>query len=273
MIEVIDAHQHVTNPGDMATRPPKELAGATPDEWRQGERAMRLQIMENNGIQKSLVMPSNGYLHPDGIADTRRINDDIVSYQQLDPERFPIALGVIEPLHGERSLGEIDRIKELGLMGVVWHHRMQGVPIDNFWMRPYLQRMAELGLVPFIHTNPDSRLEAAWRLEKLARQLPQVTFVALDGLSSFGSITEYFQIAERAPNIVLDTAYAPRWDLVESFVKKFGSERVLFGSNTYSFTAPHRKIGMVQEILESGLSDRDKENVLGRNLRRIFGIN
>ena len=41
--------------------------------------------------------------------------------------RFPVACGIVEPLHGARSLGELERIKhELWPDGVVWHNRSAG---------------------------------------------------------------------------------------------------------------------------------------------------
>jgi hypothetical protein len=43
--------------------------------------------------------------------DTMRSNDTVAAYRRRDPERFPVACGTVEPLHGARSLGEIERMK------------------------------------------------------------------------------------------------------------------------------------------------------------------
>src|SRR5207249_4467381 len=120
----------------------------------------------------------------DGIQATMRSNDTVAEYRQRDRQRFPVAAGIVEPLHGDRSLAELERIKhELGLEGVVWHNRFQGVAVDHPYMRPLLKKVSELGLVPFIHTNAESNMEAAWRLERLAHEFPELTFVALDALA------------------------------------------------------------------------------------------
>jgi predicted TIM-barrel fold metal-dependent hydrolase len=49
-------------------------------------------------------------------------NDTVAAYRKRDPKRFPVACGTVEPLHGARSLEELERVKhELHLEGVVWH--------------------------------------------------------------------------------------------------------------------------------------------------------
>ena len=135
-----------------------------------------------------------------------RVNDGMAEYRAGDPEHFPVALGTVEPLHGERSLEEIDRCKhELGLDGLSWHPRLQGVFLDNPWMRPYLKRMSELGLVPILHCNAESKMEASWRLQKLAFEFPELTFLAFDSFWSYERSMETLHLAAHTPNVLWDT--------------------------------------------------------------------
>ena len=135
-----------------------------------------------------------------------RSNDTVAAYRQRDPRRFPVAAGIVEPLHGARSLQELERIKhELRLEGVVWHNRFQGVALDHELMRPLLRKVSELGLVPLVHTNAESNLEAAWRLERLANEFPELTFIAMDALAGHhGGLA--LEIAKRTPNIIWDNS-------------------------------------------------------------------
>ena len=70
--------------------------------------------MADNDVDQAIVIPSHAYLRPDGIADTRRVNDHIAAYREHDPKRFPAALGIVEPLYGARGLEEIDRLADEG---------------------------------------------------------------------------------------------------------------------------------------------------------------
>jgi predicted TIM-barrel fold metal-dependent hydrolase len=267
--EIADAHQHV---GDLS-----EALGAWPGapHTPEQERAARAAAMQSLGIGWAAIQPAHSYLKPDGIRDTRRVNDGIAAYRKADPRRFPIALGTVEPSHGERSLAEIERgAHELGLDGFSWHHRLQGGFIDSPWMRPYLARMAELGLVPVIHTNAESRLEAPWRLQRLAYEFPQLRFLALDAFFSYEQSTEVLFLAERTPNIVWDLggpSAAGLFPLIESAVRSLGSERFCFSANlSYAGIASSRPPELLERILESGLSREHKANLLAGSLRRLF---
>src|SRR5437016_5437589 len=145
--------------------------------------ASRLDVMSANHVDRAAILASTGYIQADGIKATMRSNDTVAEYRKKDPKRFPIAAGIVEPLHGTASLAELERMKrELHLEAVVWHHRFQGVAIDHQLMRPIMRKVSELGLVPFVHANAESNVEAAWRLERLAHEFPEVTFIGMDAL-------------------------------------------------------------------------------------------
>ena len=161
-MEICDIHHHLgsLNGGSLQEG----------DGWMDRDYQTRVAMMEGNQIDFAGILASTGYIQADGIQATMRSNDAVAEYRRRDPKRFPVAAGIVEPLHGARSLDELDRIKhELHLEGVVWHPRFQGIALDHDLMRPLLRRVSDLGLVPLLHTNAESNLEAAWRLERLAQ--------------------------------------------------------------------------------------------------------
>ena len=162
-MEIFDIHHHL---GSLTGGSLQEEAG-----WQDRDYDNRVRIMESNGVTMSAILAATGYIQADGIKDTMRSNDTVAAYRKRDPKRFPVACGTVEPLHGTRSLSELERMKhELHLEGVVWHNRFQGVAIDHQLMRPLLKKVSELGLLPIIHTNAESNMEAVWRLERLAER-------------------------------------------------------------------------------------------------------
>src|SRR4029453_16934141 len=138
-MEIFDIHHHL---GSLSGGSLQEG-----DDWQGGGYVNRVRIMEANGVTGSAILAATGYIQADGIKDTMRCNDTVAAYRKCDPKRFPVACGIVEPLHGMRPSGE-------------------------------------LGLVPLIHTNAESNLEAVWRLERLALEFPALTFVSMDALTT-----------------------------------------------------------------------------------------
>lgn len=217
------------------------------------------------------MIPSHAYERADGIADTRRVNDGIAAYRRAHPDRFPVAIGIVEPQHGERSVAELDRVKhDLDLDGISFHARFQGVSMDDPWIVRSVERMADLGLVPVLHAMTESADESLWKIARLASSLPDVPMLVLDAFSTFEGTKEVSLHAERCPNLLFDTSLSYNFDFIEGFAQRFGAERVLFGTDLYSPPIGRRISHLLPQILESALADADQAAILGGNARRLF---
>ena len=269
-MEIVDTHQHIGSLADALGDFEAWEDQRTPQEEIQG----RIGAMDAIGVSWAVIQPAHSYQKADGIRATMRINDGIAAYRSQAPDRLRMAVGTVEPAHGERSLEEIDRCRhELGLNGLSWHHRLQGMFIDNKWMRPYLKRMGELGMAPIIHTNAESKMESPWRLQKLAFEFPELTFLAMDAFYSYEQSMEVFFIAEHTPNIIWDLGGPSGFGAAKRWIKRHGSEKFSFSAGlAYAATASARRPELLDAILGSDLSDDDKANILGRNVRRLFNL-
>jgi len=271
MFDVFDVHHHVGRAFDA-------LGGELPSEeelarFAEVELADRLRIMDAGGVHQSMVIPGHGYLRPNGIADTRAVNDGIAAYRDATPDRFPVACGIVEPSHGAVSFDEIDRCAtELGLVALSFHTRFQGVSLDSQWIHRYLERMGRAGLVPVIHAMDDTPEEALWKLATLARAFPDLELLALDAFGGFEATRQCFHVAELAPNIVWDTSLSYNFDFIEDFARRFGAERVVFGTDLYSHPVGRRISHLLPQIEASSLSDADKAAILGGNARRLLKV-
>lgn len=264
-MEICDIHHHL---GSLVGGSLQEGEG-----WLDRDYESRVAMMSENQIDFVGILAATGYIQADGIMATMRSNDTVAQYQRRDPKRFPVAAGIVEPLHGPRSLDELNRIKhELQLQGVVWHHRFQGLAVDHVLMRPLLKRVSELGLVPFVHTNAESNLEAAWRLERLANEFPELTFIAMDALSGNANSQMVLEIAKRTQNIIWDNSGAHNARFLLRFVEEAGSEKLVLGSTYYSFPPSYRKNHALELIQESGIREDDMANVLALNVKRLFKL-
>ncbi len=267
--EIVDAHQHVGGLAAALSRMGYPI-GADMDVAT--DVAQRIAAMDQAGVDWAVLQPSHGYLKADGILDTMRLNDRMAQYKALAPARFRAVLGTVEPMHGERSLPEIDRCKQLELDGVAWHHRFQGCFIDSPWMWPILERMQEAGLVPLVHVNVESSLESHWRLQRLARDFPHMTFIAMDGLWSYERCRQVLYTANETPNIIWDFGGPVNATTIEEWVGLNGSQTVCFSADLAYGRGEGGPPKLLETMLQAGISDADRANVLGANMCRAFGL-
>jgi len=202
-----------------------------------------------------------------------RVNDEIAAYRDRTPDRFPVACGIVEPAYGPQSFGELERVrKELGLVAVSFHTRFQGVSVDSQWIVAYLERMGELGLLPIIHAMDDTPEESLWKLATLARRFPDLTILALDAFGGFEATRQVSFVAEVAPNIIWDSSLSYNADFIVDFAKRFGDDRVVFGTDLYSYPVGRRISHLLPQFIESDLTHDQKVAILGGNARRLLGV-
>ncbi len=268
ILDVFDCHHHV---GDVREFLSGDVATGSPSDSE--ERRERVRIMDAGGVRQAAVIVGHGYRRVNGIADTRRENDRIAAYRDGEPSRFPVAVGVVEPLYRERGFDEIERCaSELRLAGISFHARFQGVSMDNPWIARYVGQMAELGMVPLIHAMTESSDEALWKVASVGAAFPNVPMLVLDAFSTFEGTKEAGTVAERCPNLLFDTSLAYNADFIEAFANRFGAERIIFGTDLYSPPVGRRISHILAQLLESGLSEQDKALIVGGNARHLFGL-
>jgi predicted TIM-barrel fold metal-dependent hydrolase len=272
-LHIIDCHQHVGSVtslnGGADTGPPAAPSPADDS----AEVASRLETMAGNGIDQAIVTPTHDYLRPDGSADTARLNDAIARYRDRDPGHFVAALGIAEPLHGDRSIAELERMRfELGMAGVSFHTKFQGVPNDSPWVTALIIRAARLGLVPFVHCHAENPEEDPWRVIDAARAVPDTPVVILDGFSGFTRAGDISRAAAETPNLVFDTALVFSFSFVERFIDRFGVARVLFGTDLYSSPHGFRRCYTLDQLFESSLDAQEQGQLLSGNIRRVLSL-
>lgn len=279
-IEIIDIHQHVgSNHGWVEQVGKKWVRGASFEDSSSGfeteeQLNARWAIMRKAGVSRSVLIAGHGYPRDRGLADTRAVNDRVASLVASQPDMHPCGIGLAEPSFGRAGLSEIARVKELGLRGVSFHCRFQGVSLSSGLMIEYVGAVCDNGLVPFLHCIGDLPDEALWRLEALAHEFPEHTLVALDAFCGAETIRQLFAVAERMPNVVFDTSLAAKGSAVVEFARRFGSARVAFGTDQYTTSSAEnaREDRALSQVLGSNLPADDKASILGGNARRILGF-
>jgi predicted TIM-barrel fold metal-dependent hydrolase len=127
-------------------------------------------------------------------------------------------------------------------------------------------------LVPVVHAMDDTPEEALWKLAVLARAFPELEILALDAFSGYEASRQCFHVADTATNIVWDTSLSYNFDVIEDFARRFGTEKVVFGTDLYSHPVGRRISHLLPQIQTCALSDADKEAILGGNARRLLKV-
>ncbi|HLF77121.1 MAG TPA: amidohydrolase family protein [Dehalococcoidia bacterium] len=264
---IFDLHQHVQE----TIRPQPEGGYDIEEDLR-----YRLQIMDKHGIRTGALLASLLYERPEGIKDTRRMNDFVAWYRDNHRDRFPVGIGTVDPLQGEAAgVAELERMAtELRLQGAVWHHHFSGVDIADRRMGPFLRTLAKHNLPALIHVRGYSH-ESTWSLETLAKRVPEATIIAMCPMNGLQQMRELQGVGERCPNIMFNTSLLwPLNNWIERFTQWFGSERIIFGTDLHFHPKPSylRPPGLDQILVSQELNDEDKRNILWRNAERLFPV-
>lgn len=265
---VFDVHQH------YGTVPGWNYHGGAVPVTR--DAAERLEIMDSHGIDLACIQPATSYDRADTRGAIASLNDAVCALRDAAPDRFPVALGTVDLCIGAADvLNETRRaLDELHFAGIAWHHRLQGVYVDDDRMRPVLDEIEGRDKVAAIHLLADSTFESPWRLERLATAYPDLRFLALDSFSSYEHACWMGWIAQRFGNIVFDTAaMVTNANILARFVADAGADRLLFGSNLYGaqqtdfFPAGLHVLRASSEIREA-----DRALIVGQNALDLFRI-
>jgi predicted TIM-barrel fold metal-dependent hydrolase len=273
--DVIDVHHHVDTGTAMGEAVNIGQAARSHDgeDPAASELEHRLALMDAEHVRGAVIIAGGTYLRPNGLADTMAVNDKVAAYCASRPDRFLAGVGIVEPMHGEAGYGEAQRCRDLGLRGVSFHNRFQGVPVDSKLMRNVIEKVGEAGLVPFVHSIGDWS-ESIWQIDALARDFPDLPMIVLDVFHDYTQVMSLPDVAERRPNLFFDLALSLSFAFMGlPEIRAVGADRFLFGTDMYSWPTMTRPLGnLLAEILISDLTHEEKTAIFSGNVKRILDL-
>ncbi len=195
----------------------------------------------------------------------RELNDDAMKlHEQYGDFYYP---GFhVHPAFVRESCEEIERMAKKGfrLIGelVPYHQEWSDYSCPGF--SEILDTAEQYDMLVSFHSMGEDEMD------KMVKEHPKVRFAAAHP----GEYREFMRHMERmktSENYYLDVSgYGIfRHGLLRHAIDLFGSERFLYGSD-YPICNPAMYLGGV--LLDCTLSDAEKENVLGKNAKRLLGI-
>lgn len=183
-------------------------------------------------------------------------------------ERVPNAWALFwanprEPDCAERAAEFLSHPK---FLGVKLHPLLDGYHPNDPSVHPLAELLVERGMPVLVHCgHPIFTLP--WSIEELAVEFPDLRVVL--GHMGHGNIVYIngsIDVAERNPNVYLETSGMPMHSKIRTAFERVGAERVMYGSD-----APFHDPGVeLRKVAVSGLDEPARERVLGLNARRLF---
>lgn len=151
-------------------------------------------------------------------------------------------------------------------VGVKLHPLLDGYHPNDPAVHPIMEVLRERGGAALIHCgHPIFTLP--WSIEELVVEFPEVPVIL--GHMGHGNIiyiNAAIDVAERNPNVYLETSGMPMHTKIAEAARRVGRERVLFGSDVPF----HDPVVELLKVQRSGLSDADLEWVMGRSAEQLF---
>ena len=222
------------------------------------------ESMKKGGVDISVVMNI-----ATNAEQQRNVNDFAAS---INNREDVFAFGSVFP-DSPDALSELERIKELGLLGVKLHPDYQGFFVDDEKMKPIYKKISQLGLITLFHAGFDYGFAPPYgatpeRLEKALGWFDSPVIAAhWGGLSCGDGVLKHLC----GKDIYFDTSFGygtlPKY-YAEKIIEKHGSEKMLFGTDT-----PWHNKEMEMRLLNSlPLGETEMQNITHNNAEKLLGI-
>ena len=223
------------------------------------EAAECVRRMDEAGIEKGVVMT---------IVDAPEVNPQALELIAAACAAYPgrlEAFARIHPWYGDESVALLERaITELGFKGLKLHPVTTiAHPAGEDTLR--LIRAAAAHSAPTLFHCGDEPLTTPLAIARAAEACPGATII-LGHMGGYFHADEAIEVAERHPNLVLETSAMPYPAKIREAVARLGPERVLYASDGPA-CSPRLE---VEKVRLAGLDPEAERLVLGENAARLL---
>ncbi len=206
--------------------------------------------MDRFGVRAGCVFSLEGVF-----GDETYGNDQVARAVKQYPDRF-VGFTLVNPNHGERlMLEELERGLELGMQGIKLIASYQGYPTEG----PLIDVACR-----FAHEHGQFILNHDWgsaaQIQRLCETYQDACFFTGHANGTYGEVTR------EVDNLFICTCPFLRWGQTEEFVRVYGADRLLFGSDLTDLPIAWG----LGPIMYARIPEADKRKILGENLLRLM---
>lgn len=246
---IIDVHTYVG----------KSLFGeeSTPEEL--------LQIMEKNGIEKSVICPvktTDAYFEE----QNKYIADLVKEY----PDKF-LGFARIDPYLGIYSHGLLEKcLSEYGMKGVLLNPWEEHFAINDKIVDP-IAEICKKWKVPMMVETGYPWMSHCFQVGDLAERHPDLTIIMTHGgqMDSSGyALTDIDFVMNRHENLIVETSGNFSDEGIENMPVRLGSHRMVFGTH-YPYLNTELEI---YRIKRAHLDEKIREDIFYNNAKKLLRI-
>jgi uncharacterized protein len=241
--EIIDAHMHIDNIPALG--------------WDMGVE-LCVNRMDEAGIAAAIVMT---------ITDWPEVNEQsldlIADACAAHPGRL-YGFARIHPWYGQRALEALDGALTRGFKGLKLHPVTTVAHPASDGSVSLIRRAAERGAPTLFHCA-DEPMTTPLAIAAAARACPEATII-LGHMGGYMHVDEAIEVAERFPNVVLETSAMPYPRKIRDAVDRLGAGRVLYASDGPG-CSPRIE---VEKVRLAQLGAGAESLVMGGNVHRIL---
>lgn len=232
-----------------------------------------MQEMDEAGIDVGVAMGRDAPAPYNGIP-----NEDVAALVKEYPGRF-IGFGAVSGMDVPRALSELDRIVDLGLVGVALDNGYCDPPLydDDEKLMPIYERCQELGLIVSITSSifvgPDLTYSSPVAIQRVAKRFPKLKIVVPH--ASWPWTVQICAVALQCTNVYLMP------DLYLNVPDIPGSDEYLKAANSYlshrflyASSYPVRPMGQsLSHFKALPLASEDiRDRCIGQNAKQLLQI-
>lgn len=240
---IIDSHTHVDLVEAWGWMDPPEVI---------------LALMDQANVDKAVIMTYRDAVGPDD-ATTLFIRDAVNQY----PDRL-IGYVRINP-NAEKAMDALDQaIHDFKMKGLKLHPvSYVGFPYAEPTLR-LMRRAAEYHAPILFHTG-DEALALPEEVAQAAKLVPEAT-VIMAHLGGYYHFDAVLKMADKLPNVMVDTSAIPYPWVIRQAIDAFGPERVMYASDGPGCPP----ILEIEKVRLAGLTPEEEELVFSGNIERIL---
>lgn len=173
----------------------------------------------------------------------------------------------VHPWYGEESVAILERaVTRHGFRALKLHPVSTLAQPGGQESVRLIRRAAELGVPTLFHCGDDP-MTSPEAIAVAAAACPSARII-LGHMGGYAHTEEAIRVAERLPNVLLETSASPYPNKIADAVRRVGAERVLFGSDGPG-CSPELEVAKIRMC---GLSEGEERRVLGLNALELLGI-
>lgn len=241
---IVDAHMHVDDVPALGWKLDPEFC---------------IRRMDEAGIAAAVVMT---------ITDWPEVNEGSFELVADACAAYPGRLygfARIHPWYGDEAVAALERaIAFHGLKGLKLHPVTTISHPAGAETLSLIRKAAEHRAPTLFHCG-DEPLTTPLTIAAAAEACPEATII-LGHMGGYFHVDEAIEVAERFPNLLLETSAMPYPAKVREAVERVGAERVLYASDGPACSP----VLEVEKVRLAGLAPQAEKLVLGENTRRLL---